>query len=306
MVPAAFVVLEPLPLTPTGKLDRKALPKPDFEAIADESKFVAPSTPKESVLARIWCEVLGLKHVGIHDNFFELGGHSLLAVRILSEIEKKFGDRPPLATLFQAPTIGKLGTVLNDRSWKAALSRLMAIQPSGLRPPFFGVHGGYGEVMFYSELARRLGKDQPFYALQAEGLKLSLMRYTSIEAIASYYLRQIRQVQTAQQLRAADEEVALLVLFDTSNPARPALLSTIGKRIRLALHESSGLPPSEKFRYIARRITARLKRDAARVQKARYQLLELLHKTRKPDGENADGACCLSNCRSRSRSGARR
>src|SRR5271165_26424 len=310
MVPAAFVRLQALPLTPNGKVDRKALPKPDFEAVADECKFVAASTPTEIVLARIWCKVLGLKQVGIHDNFFELGGHSLLALRIFSEIEKMFGDRPPLATLFQAPTIEKLATVLDDRSWKAnaALSPLVAIQPSGLRPPFFGVHGGYGDVMFYSELARRLGKDQPFYALQAAGLKLNLMKYASIEAIASYYLQEIRQVQahgpyflggyclggvialeTAQQLRAAGEEVALLVLFDTNNPARPTQLSTVGKRIRLALDESSSLPPSEKLRYIARRIAARLKRDALKVQKARYEFLELLHKTRKPDGENTDG-----------------
>src|SRR5271165_2431641 len=197
MVPAAFVPLQALPLTPNGKVDRKALPKPDFGTGADESKFVAPGTPTEIALARIWCKALGLKQVGIHDNFFELGGHSLLALRIFSEIEKMFGDRPPLATLFQAPTIEKLATVLDDRSWKAnaALSPLVAIQPSGLRPPFFGVHGGYGDVMFYSELARRLVKDQPFYALQAEGLKLNLMKYASIEAIASYYLQEIRQVQ---------------------------------------------------------------------------------------------------------------
>ena len=308
MVPAAFVPLQALPLTPNGKVDRKALPKPDFGTGADESKFVAPGTPTEIALARIWCKALGLKQVGIHDNFFELGGHSLLALRIFSEIEKMFGDRPPLATLFQAPTIEKLATVLDDRSWKAALSPVVAVQRSGLRPPFFGVHGGYGDVMFYSELARCLGKDQPFYALQAEGLKLCAMRCTSIEAIASYYLQEIRQIQahgpyflggfclggvialeTARLLRAAGEEVALLVLFDTSNPARPIPLSTVGKRIRLALDESSGLPPSEKLRYIARRFAAKFKRDAARVQKARYKILELLHKTRKPDGENANG-----------------
>jgi amino acid adenylation domain-containing protein len=302
MVPAAFVPLEALPLTPNGKVDRKALPRPDFEAVADESKFVAPSTPTEIVLARIWCEVLGLKHVGIHDNFFELGGHSLLALRIFSEIEKEFGDRPPLATLFQAPTIEKLATVLDDRNWKAALSPLVAIQPSGLRPPFFGVHGGYGEVIFYSELAGCLGKDQPFYALRAEGLT----RDTSIEAIASYYLQEIRQVQAhgpyflggyctggiiafemAQQLRAAGEEVALLVLFDADNPDRPVRLSTIGKRIRLALDDISGLPPSEKRRYIAHRIAAMLKRKAGNVQEVGWNLLELLNKTRRPDGENA-------------------
>jgi amino acid adenylation domain-containing protein len=308
MLPAHFVFLEKLPLTPNGKTDRKALPRPDFEALADESKFVAPRTPKEIVLARIWCEVLGLKQVSIHDNFFELGGHSLLALRIFSKIEKEFGDRPPLATLFQAPTIEKLATVLDDRNWKAALSPLVAIQPGGLRPPFFSVHGGYGEVIFYSELARCLGKDQPFYALRAEGPKLCLTRDTSIEAIASYYLQEIRKVQThgpyflggysiggiiafemAQQLRAAGEEVALLVLFDSQNPDRPVLLSTVRKRIRLALDESSGLPPSEKRLYIARRIAAMLKRKAENVQEVGYNLLELLHKTRKPDGENAYG-----------------
>jgi thioesterase superfamily protein len=213
-----------------------------------------------------------------------------------------------LATLFQAPTIEKLATDLKDRSWKRSLSPLVAIQPRGSLPPFFGVHGGYGDVMFYNQLARRLGKDQPFYALQAEGKKLSLMGYISIEAIASYYLQEIRQVQThgpyflggycvgglialemAQQLRAAGGEVALLVLFDTHNPDRSVRLSTIGKRIRLALDESSGLPPSEKRRYIARRIGAMLKRKAGNVQEVGYNLLELLHKTRKPKGENADG-----------------
>jgi amino acid adenylation domain-containing protein len=302
MVPAAFVPLEVLPLTPNGKVDRKALPSPDFEAVADDSKFVAPGTPTEIALARIWCEVLGLKRVGIHDNFFESGGHSLLALRIFSEIEKEFGDRPPLATLFQAPTVEKLATVLEDRSWKAAVSPLVAIQPSGLQPPFFGVHGGYGEVLFYSELAGCLGKDQPFYALRAEGLT----RGTSIEAIAGHYLQQIRQVQAhgpyffggyclgglialemAQQLRVAGEEVALLVLFDTHNPDRPAQLSKIGKRIRLALEESSSLPLSEKRRYIAGRIAGALKRKAGDLQEVGYNLLELLHKTRKPDGENA-------------------
>jgi acyl carrier protein len=125
MVPAAFVTLEALPLTPNGKVDRKALPKPDFEALADESKFVA-STPTEIVLARIWCEVLGLKHVGIHDNFFELGGHSLMAVRIFSEIKTILGKSLPLATLFQAPTVEKLAAALRETGWKPAKCRRRA------------------------------------------------------------------------------------------------------------------------------------------------------------------------------------
>jgi hypothetical protein len=80
-----------------------------------------------------------------------------------------------------------------------------------------------------------------------------------------------------------------LVLFDTNNPERPIRRSTIRKRIRLALDEGSSVPPSEKSRYIARRITTRLKWEASKVQKAAYDLLELLYKTRNPGGENTDG-----------------
>src|SRR5258708_918156 len=93
----------------------------------------------------------------------------------------------------------------------------------------------------------------------------------------------------AQQLRASGEEVALLVLFDTNNPERPARHSTVRKRIRLALDEASGLPPNEKPRYFARRVAHWLKWEAAQLQKAGYNLLELLYRTRKPDGENTAG-----------------
>jgi thioesterase domain-containing protein len=94
----------------------------------------------------------------------------------------------------------------------------------------------------------------------------------------------------AQQFRAAGEEIAILVLFDTNNPARPAQRSTIRKRIRLALDEASGLPAREKRRYFARRVAERLKGERAKVQKAGYTLLDLLYKARNPGGENTDDA----------------
>ena len=112
MVPAAFVLLEVLPLNPNGKLDRNALPRPDFEAGADQSKFVAPGTPTEIVLAEIWCEVLGLKQVGIHDNFFELGGHSLKAVQMRLRIASLLHVEVPLRWLFDHPTIERLAQQL--------------------------------------------------------------------------------------------------------------------------------------------------------------------------------------------------
>ena len=103
MIPAAFVTLKALPLSPNGKVDRKALPRPDFKPSAD--KFVPPATSTEIALAKIWCEVLTLKQVGIHDNFFESGGHSLRATQIISRARKEFNLEVPLRVLFESPTI---------------------------------------------------------------------------------------------------------------------------------------------------------------------------------------------------------
>jgi amino acid adenylation domain-containing protein len=108
MVPGAFVFLEAMPLTPNGKVDRRALPAPDSSRRELEDKFVAPSTPTEEIVAAIWAEVLGLQQVGINDNFFELGGHSLLATQIISRIREAFKIELPLRHLFEAPTIASL------------------------------------------------------------------------------------------------------------------------------------------------------------------------------------------------------
>jgi len=126
MVPAAWVSLPALPLTPNGKVDRKALPTPDQQQPDLASRYVAPCTETEKTLAKVWQEVLGVKEVGVHDDFFELGGHSLLGMSLIGEVERVFGMRFPLVSLFQAPTINQFSElVLREQSLSRKRCKLL-------------------------------------------------------------------------------------------------------------------------------------------------------------------------------------
>ncbi|MEG3990474.1 amino acid adenylation domain-containing protein [Microcoleus sp. S28C3] len=114
MVPSAFVVLESLPVTANGKVDRLALPAPEPIKLEWAGGYVAPQTSIEEVLVKIWVEVLGIKRVGIRDNFFELGGHSLLATQLVSRVRDAFGVELPLRRVFEAPTIAELSKIVES------------------------------------------------------------------------------------------------------------------------------------------------------------------------------------------------
>jgi acyl carrier protein len=113
MLPSAYVVLDRLPLTPSGKLDRQALPAPDLGA-AMARAYVAPRTPVEETMARAWAEVLGVERVGVHDDFFELGGHSLIAAQIVARARSAFGVELPLHGLFTAPSVALLSALVEE------------------------------------------------------------------------------------------------------------------------------------------------------------------------------------------------
>ena len=244
MVPSTFVFLEAIPLTPNGKRDRRALPVPDTDNMADRSGSIAPRNPIELQLTQIWSEVLTIRSVGVTDNFFDLGGHSLLAVRLMARIEQQLGAHLPLTTLFTDPTIESQATLLNAKSDTRSHSPLVPIQTSGELPPLFCVHPIGGNVLCYAELARHLGHNQPLYGLQSPGLLGEQVPLATIEDMAATYIQALQEIQPrgpyylagwsmggviamamAQQLQDAGQTVALVALIDSY---APSTLSTLG------------------------------------------------------------------------------
>ena len=268
MVPSAFIFLDALPLTPNGKIDRRALPAPDQTRLEPEGNFVAPRDKLELQLTQIWESVLGIQPIGIKDNFFDLGGHSLLAVRLVAEIDKAFDKKLPLATLFQAPTVEQLAKVLRDQEWKSSWYSLVPVQPSGSRPPLFGISHNFRDLSHY------LGQEQPVYRFhyaigETTNKEISL---PTLENLAAHYIQEMRSLQPegpyylmglsfggvvayemAQQLVGQGQQVAFLGLFDTFIERQ---------RTFLPLHQRFSklfqLTPSELLRRIKTKIKGKL------------------------------------------------
>jgi acyl carrier protein len=133
MVPAAFMLLDALPLSPNGKVNRFALPKPDPLEGLPESAYLSPNSPVEEALAEIWANALGVPKVGLNDNFFELGGHSLLAAQIVARIRDEFQVDLPMRSLFELSTLRQLaqaieGTLLRDTDPQELASMLAELE----------------------------------------------------------------------------------------------------------------------------------------------------------------------------------
>jgi amino acid adenylation domain-containing protein len=118
MIPTSFVMLDELPLMPNGKLDRGALPPPDYSKGISEEYYLPPRTATEKSVAGTWSELLGIKTIGIHDNFFEMGGHSLLATQVVSRLNKTYNISIPLRSFFEVPTISGLASLIQDICWQ--------------------------------------------------------------------------------------------------------------------------------------------------------------------------------------------
>ena len=237
---------------------QKAVPR------AVDGKVEAPASdgllnPVERVIADVWRELLGVEEIARDDDFFALGGHSLAAVRLFARIRKQFAVDLPLATLFEASTLEGLANVVSesgglDTSQAAAVIKKISAAPVPMvraawsplvaicrgntgKRPLFCVHGAGGNVLNFKVISDRLGADQPFYGLQAQGVDGRLAPLETVEAMAAQYVAAIRSVdpqgpyrlagysaggviayEMAQQLKKEGKTVELLAMIDTLSP----------------------------------------------------------------------------------------
>src|SRR6185312_11392948 len=230
--------LEALPFTSNGKVDRQALSALSLRDAGLSKADAAPRDDVELRLVHIWEDLMQVRPVNITDDFFQLGGHSLLAVRLMARIQEVFQQNLPISTLFQGATIEQLASLLRQQKTDHVYLSLVPIQKAQTGHPFFCVHPVGGDVLCYLDLARALGSDQPFYALQAIGLYGEHDPYQSIEEMADHYIQALRMQQPegpyylggwsmggviafemARKLQAQGQDITLLVLLDSYAPS---------------------------------------------------------------------------------------
>lgn len=300
MVPKQFAALERFPLTSSGKIERRALPAPEPDQHASPSPKAAPATAHEIAIAAAFSELLGLEQVGLDDNFFDLGGHSLLGLRLLVELEQRLGVSLTLPTLFAAPTVADLAEAVELSGGKSTFNSMLPIRATGKGAPFFCVHGDP------SALAPHLDRGQPYYWLH-HALSTKVVPYVTVPEVAASHLTELRMVQPrgpyylggfsfggavafemAQQLRAAEQEVALLALFDAVPPRHlePRRSEKVGRHVS-AMAE---LGPGARLAYLlstGRRLVKARANYVRRLSKSHWDQARFAFYDRKGEGTPA-------------------
>ncbi|WP_425276445.1 MupA/Atu3671 family FMN-dependent luciferase-like monooxygenase [Streptomyces swartbergensis] len=234
MSPASLQLLDELPYTPNGKIDRRALPEPTASG-TDRAGRLAPRGLTEMRLALLWQEILGERSVGVRDNFFHLGGNSVLAVVLLAEVERQFGRRLPLSVLFQGPTVAQMAVALQSGAADTDRQSLVRLRPGG-EVPLFLLPGAGGNLVYFNDLAAHLPEQLMLYGLQPLFTEDTTSQ-TLVAELAEQYLPLVLSaapqgpyhlvghsfgghiaLELATRLRAAGHEVRLLGMLDTAAP----------------------------------------------------------------------------------------
>ncbi|MBL0142932.1 MAG: amino acid adenylation domain-containing protein [Betaproteobacteria bacterium] len=249
-VPSAFVALESIPLTDSGKVDREALPPPGAAPVARTNVAALPRDEVERAVADAFAQVLAVGSIGLDDDFFDHGGTSLAALRLVATLEDAFLTSLPLVSLYEHPTVAGMAAQLRNceksalqlpRSPIGGESNLVEIKRSQAGTPLFlvpGGHGGMAEMTLYAQLMRHLKREQPVFGLLAHGLDGRTQPHASVTEMAEAYVRTVRGMQPrgpyalggecvggvvafemARQLLAQGQAIALLLLMDTWCPS---------------------------------------------------------------------------------------
>ena len=278
MVPTHFVWLDVMPMTPNGKLDRKALPAPahDTRPAADHP----PVTKLEREIAAIWEELLQISPIGMRSNFFDLGGDSLALVNLFASIEAKFGRALTVDVLVGGLTVARLAQVLSDdTAITDEVDPVVALQPDGGLPPFFCVHGVGGGIMHLYRLAGHAGTRRPFLGLRRspDARPVDTLSEIAARCVAAmqvhqptgpYYLGGYSfgatvAYEMACQLEEQGHEIGLLAIIDQRRPgwrltlgnALPALYRILGAIPQRLREETIQAPKGRRLRHLRRLLT---------------------------------------------------
>jgi len=235
MIPARIALVGRIPRTVTEKLDRRALLAMRDQAPRLRGDRDGTRDDTERRLEAVWREVLGLDAVGITDGFFELGGHSLLALTLIARVEKEFGLRLPVASVFREGTVEMMAARLRQMPRR---SRMAPLDPESAGPPFFLVHPVGGTVFCYRDLAQRLGSDHSVHAIESPGLDGEHGWNPSIEDLAAQYATSIQEVQREGPYRLGGWSFGGLVALEVAR-----VLMMLGHRIALLALIDTHAPP---------------------------------------------------------------
>jgi aspartate racemase len=234
MVPAVVVVVDGLPVTPNGKLDRDALPTPDFDA--QRAEYRPPREGAESAVAAAFEGALGVSRVGADDNFFALGGDSLTATTVAARLHESIEADVPVHWIFTDSTPATLAHRISTcpAETNDAVGVLLPLRAKGNRDPLFCVHPAIGLAWCFSGLVQYVDSDRPIYGIQSPALTDSSVHFDSLDDLAARYVREIRSVQPhgpyhllgysvggqiahamAAQLRRDGDDVATLAMMDS-------------------------------------------------------------------------------------------
>ena len=277
LVPQEFKVHDRFPVTPSGKLDRKAICETSVTNETSTS-HTAPRTETEKRIATIWKDCLDLDNVDIFSDFFELGGHSLKAVQVMTRLEKETGQRLPLTALFEYATVEKLAKLVdNKKGDKIKGHSVIPLKPGGTRTPLYLIHGIGLNAQRFKNLAQHFDDDQPVFGLQGIGINGVENSLETVEEIAAQYIDHISKLnpegpyalaghsyggiiayEMARQLKYQGKKVNLLAMLDTylenhfwhASPLRKKIATLryhVGEKLAI-LKEISGSRDHFKFR----------------------------------------------------------